>query len=64
MELLGVSLNAADDRGVRSVTVEVSESNIAELKLYDKFHFEILGRRKRFYQNPQEDALILGNNLP
>lgn len=63
-ELLGFSLNAAYDRGVRSVTLEVRESNIAALKLYDKFHFEILGRRKHFYQNPQEDALILGSNLP
>ena len=63
-EIMENSLRNVYDRGVRLVTLEVRESNIPARRLYEKFHFEILGKRKRFYQNPQEDALILGSNLP
>ena len=62
-ELLVFGLEEAYRRGVRSMTLEVRESNSAARKLYEKFHFEIIGKRKNFYQNPQEDALILVSDL-
>ncbi len=48
--------------GVRSnvVTLEVRESNIAAIKLYEKFGFNIIGRRINYYQRPDEDAVIMG----
>lgn len=61
--LLAFAFEEAYRRGVRSMTLEVRESNTAARKLYEKFHFEMIGKRKRFYQNPQEDALILGSDL-
>lgn len=62
--IMEYSLQRVYERGVRIITLEVRESNTAARGLYEKFQFEILGKRKRFYQNPQEDALILGSNLP
>ena len=61
--LLAFAFEEAYRRGVRNMTLEVRESNAAARKLYEKFHFEMIGKRKRFYQNPQEDALILGSDL-
>ena len=40
--------------------LEVRESNLAAIRLYEKFGFKILGRRKKYYNHPAEDALMLG----
>ena len=41
------------------ISLEVRVSNIAAISLYEKFGFERAGLRKRFYTNPQEDAIIM-----
>lgn len=41
------------------LTLEVRPSNEAALFLYRSSGFEEVGRRKRFYQDPEEDALLL-----
>lgn len=41
------------------ITLEVRESNSVAISLYLKFGFEIIGKRPRFYTNPDEDALIM-----
>ncbi|MBE6894474.1 MAG: GNAT family N-acetyltransferase [Ruminococcaceae bacterium] len=38
--------------------LEVRESNTPATKLYESLGFKLLGRRKNFYQNPAEAALI------
>jgi len=38
--------------------LEVRESNTPAIKLYESFGFELLGKRKNFYTNPTEAALI------
>ncbi|MBQ7284449.1 MAG: GNAT family N-acetyltransferase [Oscillospiraceae bacterium] len=38
--------------------LEVRESNTPAIKLYQSFGFELLGKRKNFYSNPTETALI------
>ena len=40
-------------------TLEVRASNQAALSLYQKFGFKVAGRRKGYYQQTGEDALIL-----
>ena len=41
------------------LSLEVRVSNIAAIKLYDSFGFKEVGKRKNFYSNPKEDALIM-----
>ena len=41
------------------LTLEVRESNFAAIKLYNKFGFEVLGRRLQYYLDNREDALIM-----
>ncbi len=38
--------------------LEVRESNISAIKLYEKLGFKMLGKRRNFYQNPTETAII------
>ncbi len=44
---------------VRMITLEVRDSNIAAVKLYEKFGFREVGRRRNYYQKPNEDAIIM-----
>ena len=41
------------------LTLEVRVSNIAAINLYKKYGFKSLGVRKGYYQNNNEDALIM-----
>ncbi len=47
---------------IKFVTLEVRISNTAAIKLYEKFGFKSLGVRKKYYQNNNEDALIMWTN--
>lgn len=57
--LVGELLDLVRSRGGKSVFLEVRESNRAARSLYEKWAFLEVGRRKIYYQNPAEDALIL-----
>ena len=46
-------------RESRSLTLEVRVSNLSAITLYEKLGFSQIGRRKNYYRNPREDALIL-----
>ena len=50
-------------QGIRSLTLEVRVSNAAARALYAAFGFAEIGRRKNFYLEPKEDALILRKEL-
>lgn len=41
------------------LTLEVRASNAPAIALYEKLGFHEIGRRKNYYRNPKEDALIL-----
>ena len=47
-----------------SVTLEVREQGAAARQLYEKLGFIAVGRRARFYQNPEDDALIMRKEIP
>ena len=57
--LVGELLDLVRSRGGKSVFLEVRESNRAARSLYEKWAFLEVGRRRMYYQNPAEDALIL-----
>lgn len=51
------------------LTLEVRESNLAAIKLYEKFGFKEIGRRRGYYNKPAEDGVIMEldigpHNLP
>lgn len=48
---------------VHNVCLEVRESNIPAIKLYEKLGFERVGLRKNFYQDPRENAILMTKNL-
>lgn len=52
-------LKLARIRGMERATLEVRVSNQVALSLYQKFGFQEAGRRRRYYQDTGEDALIL-----
>lgn len=45
--------------GVKYLTLEVRVSNEPAIKLYEKYGFQSLGTRKGYYQDNNEDALIM-----
>jgi ribosomal-protein-alanine N-acetyltransferase len=40
-------------------TLEVRESNVAAIALYERYGFRAAGRRRRYYQDNGEDAVIM-----
>jgi len=56
--LIGL-IDAALERGARWMTLEVRVSNTGAQALYKKYGFESLGRRRGYYQNDGEDALVM-----
>ncbi|WP_353672032.1 ribosomal protein S18-alanine N-acetyltransferase [Synechocystis sp. LKSZ1] len=60
--LLATLLAQAVTRQLERATLEVRVSNQRALALYEKFGFQVAGRRKKYYPDTQEDALILWRN--
>ena len=48
----------ATERGLERATLEVRASNLPALSLYKKFGFKLAGRRRGYYKQTLEDALI------
>ena len=63
-KLIEAFLNLARSRGAQSVFLEVRESNRAARLLYEKSAFVANGRRKRYYRDPEEDAVLYLLTLP
>lgn len=45
------------------ITLEVRESNLPAIKLYESCGFENVGTRPKFYSNPTENAIIMTKYL-
>jgi ribosomal-protein-alanine N-acetyltransferase len=58
-ELLSALLKHARLQGAERILLEVRESNLAAIRLYQAAGFQQRGRRREYYLNPAEDALIL-----
>jgi ribosomal-protein-alanine acetyltransferase len=62
-ELIEQVLRDAVHNGSTAILLEVRESNAAARALYAKAGFKEEGRRRAYYQNPEEDALVLRRPL-
>jgi ribosomal-protein-alanine N-acetyltransferase len=56
--LMQTAVAAARAHEAKRILLEVRESNAAARALYEKFDFNIAGRRKRYFSNPVEDAVL------
>lgn len=59
--LFGELIRAVKKRGATMITLEVRPSNKAAIKLYENFGLRSVGRRRGYYLDNGEDALIMWN---
>lgn len=55
--LLAYLLEKAAQEGASKVFLEVRDSNLQARKIYERFGFEVFGKRKKYYYD--EDALVM-----
>jgi ribosomal-protein-alanine N-acetyltransferase len=58
-KLLTHALRYTADEGAVTSFLEVRESNLAAQEMYRKFGYENSGRRKRYYKDNDEDAILM-----
>ena len=61
--MVGRALEDGFAAGARSAQLEVRESNVIALKLYESLGFRVAGERKRCYTRPRENAVLLHKEL-
>jgi ribosomal-protein-alanine N-acetyltransferase len=61
--LLDQVIDVAREAGVRTLFLEVRESNRVAATLYDSRGFVEIGRRRDYYADPREDARVLEKRL-
>ena len=52
-------VSLCESENAEFITLEVRESNTAAISLYKKMNFKEVGKRKNFYENPKEDAILM-----
>jgi ribosomal-protein-alanine N-acetyltransferase len=57
--LLAYALRQLIPDGARSSFLEVRVSNLAAQEMYRKFGYEVTGRRRRYYRDNDEDAILM-----
>ena len=57
--LLNYAIKCEKGRGLECLFLEVRASNIPAIKLYKSHGFKDMGRRKNYYSNPTEDAILM-----
>ena len=60
--LLDYLISYSKSINLKTITLEVNEINIPAIKLYEKFGFEKLGIRKKYY-NGENDAIIMSKKI-
>ena len=61
--LIQALAEAARTAAAHAIILEVRESNVAAVRLYESIGFTEVGRRKDYYRNPSEDALLYRRTL-
>ena len=57
--LFGGLVQAAYDMGAKWITLEVRPTNDNAMRMYEAFSFKIIGRRKGYYTDNGEDAIVM-----
>jgi ribosomal-protein-alanine N-acetyltransferase len=58
-QLLAHALRQLLAEGAQSSFLEVRESNVAAQEMYRKFGYVVSGRRRRYYKDNDEDAILM-----
>ena len=60
--LLAHALLHLSEEGARTSFLEVRENNLPAQEMYRKFGYEVTGRRRRYYSDNDEDAILMTLN--
>lgn len=58
-EIVRALIGYAEENGLVTVSLEVRETNLAAIALYEAFGFKKCGLRKNFYREPTESAIVM-----
>jgi len=57
-ELVRELIKSAESEATSAILLEVRESNVPARRLYEKQGFREVGRRRAYYRDPAEDAIL------
>ncbi len=57
--LMEALIEESAKRGVNKIYLEVRASNEPAIRLYEKMGYVVNGRRKNYYDDPKEDAILM-----
>lgn len=60
--LLEKLITTAQNLTCQTITLEVNETNLPAIRLYEKYHFKRIGLRKKYYNNTN-DAILMQKDL-
>lgn len=60
--LLENLITYSKDKNLKTITLEVNEHNLSAIRLYDKFDFDHIGIRKKYYDG-ESDAIIMSKKI-
>jgi ribosomal-protein-alanine N-acetyltransferase len=63
-QILLIALRECAAQGALSATLEVREHNHIAIDMYRKLGFDVVGRRKHYYQDTNEDAILMTLETP
>lgn len=56
-------INCLAKYGVKNIYLEVRESNANAISFYENHGFKRISKRKKFYEEPEEDAVVMKKEL-
>lgn len=62
-ELLRELIRRAQSEAASAILLEVRESNLPARRLYEKHKFREVGRRRMYYKDPPEDAILYAHRF-
>jgi ribosomal-protein-alanine N-acetyltransferase len=57
--LMEAAISAGTQQNALTAILEVRAGNVAAQSLYRRYGFEVAGRRRQYYREPTEDALLM-----
>lgn len=57
--LMDQFMRLCEEKETPAAFLEVRDSNVSAISLYERFGFETVGKRKNYYHHPEEDARLM-----